>query len=206
MDSHSAKKDKRDEIFVAAEVRPANLGIASILFLPCKTRREYFYRVLETEGSTARQTLCEFLGFHKYRALANPPSIVHVSGVTGLPRARVLRHSPALGARAPSLDPDKVIARLSRTCSEPACPTATTQMTAPMPMAMPRDGERAAHLVTEERTERFANNDLEPQGDGRGVVLPKNRSFPCLESLLQWLRQELLDTFHVRCHFITDLL
>lgn len=75
-----------------------------------------------------------------------------------------------------------------------------------MPMAMPRDGERAAHLVTEERTERFANNDLEPQGYGRGVVLQKNRSFPCRESLLQWLRQELLDTFHVRCHFITDLL
>jgi hypothetical protein len=35
------KKDKRDEFFVAAEVRQVNLGISSI-FLPCKTLREYF--------------------------------------------------------------------------------------------------------------------------------------------------------------------
>src|SRR5689334_19371561 len=34
------RKDKRDELFVAAEVRPANLGISSI-FLPCKALREY---------------------------------------------------------------------------------------------------------------------------------------------------------------------
>jgi len=54
------KKDKRNEFFVAAEVRPANLGISSI-FLPCKTLREYFYRVSEREGSTVRQTLYEVL-------------------------------------------------------------------------------------------------------------------------------------------------
>ena len=45
---------------VAAEVRPANLGISSI-FLCCKLLREYFYRVSETEGSTGRQTLYDVL-------------------------------------------------------------------------------------------------------------------------------------------------
>src|SRR6516162_6224344 len=54
------KKDKRDEFFVAAEVCPANLGISSI-FLPCKTLREYFYRIRETEGSTGAQTLYDVL-------------------------------------------------------------------------------------------------------------------------------------------------
>jgi hypothetical protein len=54
------KKDKRDEFFVAAEVCTANLGIASI-FLPCKTLREYFYRISEREGSTGQQTLYDFL-------------------------------------------------------------------------------------------------------------------------------------------------
>jgi hypothetical protein len=54
------KKDKRDEFFVAAEVRPANLGISSI-FLPCKTLREYFYRISEKEGATRRQTLYDVL-------------------------------------------------------------------------------------------------------------------------------------------------
>jgi hypothetical protein len=54
------KKDKRDEFFVAAEVRPANLGISSI-FLPCKTLREYFYRTPERAGSTGRQTLYDVL-------------------------------------------------------------------------------------------------------------------------------------------------
>jgi len=54
------KKDKRDECFVGAEVHPANLGISSI-FLPCKTLREYFYRIPEGEGSTGRQTLYEVL-------------------------------------------------------------------------------------------------------------------------------------------------
>ena len=54
------KKDKRDEFFVAAEVRPAHLGISSI-FQPCKTLREYFYRISEREGSTGRQTLYDVL-------------------------------------------------------------------------------------------------------------------------------------------------
>jgi len=54
------KKDKRDEFFVAADVCRANLGISSI-FLPCKTLREYFYRIPESEGSTGRQTLYEVL-------------------------------------------------------------------------------------------------------------------------------------------------
>ena|SRR5215472_4751478 len=54
------KKDKRDEFFVAAEVRPANLGISSI-FLSCKSLREYFYRILEREGSNWQQTLYEVL-------------------------------------------------------------------------------------------------------------------------------------------------
>lgn len=54
------KKDKRDEFFVAAEVRPANLGISSI-FLPCKALREYFYRIPEKGGSTGRQTLYDVL-------------------------------------------------------------------------------------------------------------------------------------------------
>jgi len=54
------KKDKRDELFVSAEVRPANLGISSI-FLPCKALREYFYRIPETEWSTGRRTLYEVL-------------------------------------------------------------------------------------------------------------------------------------------------
>ena len=49
------KKDKRDDFFVAAEVRPANLGISSI-FLPCKALREYFYRIPQREGSTGQQT------------------------------------------------------------------------------------------------------------------------------------------------------
>jgi hypothetical protein len=54
------KKDKQDEFFVAAEVRPGNLGISSI-FLPCKTLREYFYRIPEREASTGRQTLYDVL-------------------------------------------------------------------------------------------------------------------------------------------------
>jgi hypothetical protein len=54
------KRDKRDEFFVAAEVRPAKLGIAPII-LPCKTLREYFYRIPERDGSTGRQTLCKVL-------------------------------------------------------------------------------------------------------------------------------------------------
>jgi hypothetical protein len=49
-------KKKRDELFVAAEVCPANLAISSI-FLPCKALREYFYRIPEREGPTGRQTL-----------------------------------------------------------------------------------------------------------------------------------------------------
>ena len=54
------RKNKRDEFFVAAEVRPANLGISSI-FLPCKALREYFYRIPEREGSTGQQTLYDVL-------------------------------------------------------------------------------------------------------------------------------------------------
>jgi hypothetical protein len=54
------KKDKRDEFFVAASVSPANLGISSI-FLPCKTLREYFYRIPEREGSSGRRTLYDVL-------------------------------------------------------------------------------------------------------------------------------------------------
>jgi hypothetical protein len=40
--------------------RPANLGISSII-LPCKTLREYFYRIPEREGATGRQTLYDVL-------------------------------------------------------------------------------------------------------------------------------------------------
>ena len=54
------KKDKRDEFFVSAEVRPAKLGISTI-FLPCNALREYFYRIPKSEGSTGRQTLYELL-------------------------------------------------------------------------------------------------------------------------------------------------
>jgi len=54
------KKDKRDELFVAAEVSSAHLGISSI-FLPCKALREYFYRIPEGKGSTGRQTLYDVL-------------------------------------------------------------------------------------------------------------------------------------------------
>ena len=56
------KKDKRDEFFVAAEVRPAKLGISSI-FLPCKALREYFYRIPERGRSTGRQMLYDVLQF-----------------------------------------------------------------------------------------------------------------------------------------------
>jgi DnaJ-class molecular chaperone len=40
--------------------RPANLGISSII-LPCKTLREYFYRISEREGSAGRQALYDIL-------------------------------------------------------------------------------------------------------------------------------------------------
>jgi hypothetical protein len=54
------RKNKQDEFFVAAEVRPANLGISSIL-LRCKTLRESFYRISEREGSTGQRTLYDVL-------------------------------------------------------------------------------------------------------------------------------------------------
>jgi hypothetical protein len=43
------KTDKRNQRFVAAEVRKASLGIASV-FLPCEALREYFYRLPQRDG------------------------------------------------------------------------------------------------------------------------------------------------------------
>jgi hypothetical protein len=53
------KTDKRNERFVAAEVRKPGLGIASV-FLPCETLREYFFRLPQrdqTEGGTLYDVL-----------------------------------------------------------------------------------------------------------------------------------------------------
>ncbi len=54
------KADKRNELFVSAEVRKPSLGIASV-FLPCEVLREYFYRLPRRDDQTERTTLYEIL-------------------------------------------------------------------------------------------------------------------------------------------------
>ena len=54
------KQDKRNQHFVAAEVRRGSLGIGTI-FLPCETLREYFYRLSGPTGKADRLTLYDVL-------------------------------------------------------------------------------------------------------------------------------------------------
>ncbi len=54
------KKDKREELFVAARVCPPTLGISSIL-ISCKALREYFYRIPRNESPPDRRTLYDIL-------------------------------------------------------------------------------------------------------------------------------------------------
>ena len=54
------KADKRNELFVSAEVREPSLGIASV-FLPCEVLREYFYRVPRGNHQATRTTFYDLL-------------------------------------------------------------------------------------------------------------------------------------------------
>jgi hypothetical protein len=54
------KPDKRNELFVSAEVRKPSLGIASVS-LPCEVLREYFYRLPQRDNEAERTTLYEIL-------------------------------------------------------------------------------------------------------------------------------------------------
>jgi hypothetical protein len=54
------RKDTNKQLFVCAEVRHANFGIASIL-LPCAALREYFYRILPDRETAAQPTLYDVL-------------------------------------------------------------------------------------------------------------------------------------------------
>lgn len=54
------KKDTRNQLFVSAEVRHGNFGIASV-FLPCEVLREYFYCISPDREGAAQPTLYEML-------------------------------------------------------------------------------------------------------------------------------------------------
>lgn len=54
------KKDTRNQLFVSAEVRHGNFGIASV-FLPCEVLREYFYCISPDREGTEQRTLYEVL-------------------------------------------------------------------------------------------------------------------------------------------------
>jgi len=54
------KKDTRNQLFVSADVRHGNFGIASI-FLPCTVLREHFYRIPPDGENAAQPTLYEVL-------------------------------------------------------------------------------------------------------------------------------------------------
>ena len=54
------KKDTRNQLFVSAEVRHGNFGIASV-FLPCEVLREYFYCISPDREGAEQRTLYELL-------------------------------------------------------------------------------------------------------------------------------------------------
>jgi hypothetical protein len=54
------RQDKRNQYFVAAEVRGGSLGINTV-FLPCEVLREYFYRLPHTADRVDHPTLYEVL-------------------------------------------------------------------------------------------------------------------------------------------------
>jgi hypothetical protein len=54
------KPDKRNQLFVSAEVRHGMLGISSV-FLPCDILRDYFYRVPQRDDQAPRMTFYDLL-------------------------------------------------------------------------------------------------------------------------------------------------
>jgi len=54
------KADKRNQLFVSAEVRHGRLGISSV-FLPCEVLRDYFYRLPQCNDQAARTTFYDLL-------------------------------------------------------------------------------------------------------------------------------------------------
>ncbi len=54
------RPDKRNQLFVSAEVHHGHLGIGSV-FLPCEVLRDYFYRLPQRDDQAERPTFYEFL-------------------------------------------------------------------------------------------------------------------------------------------------
>jgi hypothetical protein len=54
------RPDKRNHLFVSAEVRRGSLGISSV-FLPCEVLRDYFYRLPQRDDQAGRTTFYELL-------------------------------------------------------------------------------------------------------------------------------------------------
>lgn len=54
------QKNKRNQLFVSAEVREGSLGLSSV-FLRCEVLRDYFYRIPRGEGASDQRTLYEVL-------------------------------------------------------------------------------------------------------------------------------------------------
>jgi hypothetical protein len=54
------QKNKRDQLFVSAEVREGSLGISSIL-LRCEVLRDYFYRIPQDSSASDQSTLYDLL-------------------------------------------------------------------------------------------------------------------------------------------------
>ena len=54
------KPDKRNRLFVSAEVRQGTLGISSV-FLPCEVLRDYFYRLPQRDDQAAPMTFYDLL-------------------------------------------------------------------------------------------------------------------------------------------------
>jgi hypothetical protein len=54
------KPDKRNQLFVSAEVRQGTLGIFSV-FLPCEVLRDYFYRPPQRDDQAKRSTFYDLL-------------------------------------------------------------------------------------------------------------------------------------------------
>jgi len=54
------RPDKRNQLFVSAEVRQGSLGISSV-FLPCEVLRDYFYRLPQGDNQAERTTSYELL-------------------------------------------------------------------------------------------------------------------------------------------------
>jgi len=54
------KPDKRNQLFVSAEVRQGTLGISSV-FLPCEVLRDYFYRLPQRDDQAERSTFYDLL-------------------------------------------------------------------------------------------------------------------------------------------------